>query len=393
MAVYAKRKMDCYSLRKAVESRGVPAVRDAILADVAADKIKPEEFSIRAAWEGFIGRPEHTLQEARAMRRGGFIGLMPVREAVQSGAFTMITGAVLTKQMMTAYETQPGILDQLVTSFSSTLRQEPIVGIQAFGSMEDVPEGKPYPTRNMAEKSVMAPEPVKRALSLEITEEAVLFDQTGQLLMRAGDLGTLLKNDRERRGMYYIQDLPGYASYYPEVGGVPTQTALYRVAASVGTAWYNRNANSIASTALEDISDLQAAMKLFNAMTNEAGDPLLILPRILLVPFDIYALALRIVNAVELREVTNTNTTSVSPNVIEQMLRGAVTPLWSPFMNDTSTWYLGDFQRQFVEQVVIPPQLREVRSDENRDIIATFHVRHKTRVTARGDAYVVKMTS
>ena len=389
--------MNGQSLKKLVESHGPMEVAQRLVplfwSRDPAVRVDPTAYSIREAWEAMIG-PVSALPSAR---RNGFHS-MPLIEAQQSSAFALLTGNVIASQVAAAYDEQPSVLDKMVDSVSSKSRTELYVGIQAAGGIQTVPEGQEYPDTGFTDRGVMGPEPDKRGAKIEITEETVIFDQTGQILQRAKMIGKALKNDREKFGIRAIEDLTGYHSYYPVVAGTPTQTSLYRTAPA-GTEWHHKTVNSAAIT-LVDWTDIDEALALFSAMTDENGDPISVVVNQMLVPRALIATALRIVGATSL-EYTGAYTagahpevTTVTPNILKLLAEvgGMPSPLTSPFLSSSTTWYIGDFKSQFVEQEILPLQVVELPGDNRRDVLLGYRARRKSRVYATDDKFVLKLT-
>jgi hypothetical protein len=393
------------SLRNLVEEHGHEEVVRRLVplfwTSNPAERIPVNAFSLREAWEALIGPCGQTLAIASALGRGGF-HRSPVIEAAQSTAFSILTGNVIAAAVQQAYDALPSTLDQLVTPVPSKMRTERFAGIQAIGGVKDVPEGQDYPEAGTSDKGTQGPEPSKRGFIFPITEETVFFDQTGQVLVRGRTCGRAMRDDREAAGMYAIQDASGYESYYPIVGGdTPTQTALYRSVAG-GTAYYHRTVNVATTNALVDWTDVDAALLVAYAMTDEAGDPITWVARQMLVPRALLATALRVVGATQLQAMSGTDQTApwtanvtVSPNVVAllQQSGGAIIPLSSPFMSCATTWYVGDFPAQFYEQEIFPIQTVELPPDQRRDTITAFRVRRKSRVYATDDKFVIKNTA
>ena len=404
-ALIGERRLDTRKLRESVASHGVPAVQQFIIQQLREDKIQPEQCSLLGLWESLVGPVGETLQHARATMQSGFVSAPrhSLQEHVGAAAFSIVTGNVITQAVIKAYEMRESALDQLVTPLSSRFRTEPLVGFQASGSMLDVGEGEEYQDDIMAEKAVQSPEPPKRGRALLITEEAILHDQTGQLLARARMRADQLRKDRELRGIKRIQDSANptppvsmqpnvYKCYYPIINGSPTQTALYRSAAG-STNWYDRTINLLASTALTDWTSIDAAMAIFASMTDENGDPIVIEPRVVLVPYALWSTIQRILNAIEIWNVTGTATrTTVGPNVVKT-IAGSLQPVWSIYLNDSTSWYIGDPQAQFQERIIIPGQVVELPPDKRRDMVTGFVIRQKSQVEATDDKSFVKVTA
>lgn len=380
--------MNGQDLRSLVESEGHETVALKLIEmmrDPEDRRVTPEMFSLRESWEAFVGPVARTIGD----RSGGYVPNARLSEAVGSTAFSHITGNVIAAFVTQEYTAQRGMLDQLTTRVTSTTRTEPMVGFQAIAGPRDVPEGEEYPRVAMLDKAIWSPEPTKRGNMIDITDEAVIFDQTGQVTARARSISRKTFWDRERRGMKYLQDLSGFESYHPAVSKVPTQVALFR--ASAGTEWYNRTINKAGVNALVDWTDVDEAFKLFDSMTDEAGDEIAVVPNVLLVPRALYGTALRITNATMIRVLTDSgNQITQGANVLNE-LSAPLTPMWSPFMNDTTTWYVGDFKSQYYERVIMPLQTFELLPDKRRDVVASFGVRYMSRVDAVEDKYIIQV--
>lgn len=396
--------MNGQSLKMLVESHGAEEVVRRLVplfwTSDPRERIPVREFSIREAWEALVGPVSQTLAMSRALGRRGFHAA-PLVEAAQSSAFSILTGNVIAAAVQQAYDEVPSTLDRLVTPLSSKMRTERFAGIQAIGGVRDVPEGQDYPETGTTDRGTEGPEPAKRGFIFPITEETVVFDQSGQVLVRGREIGRVMRNDREKHGMYAVQDLAGYKSYYPIVNGTPTQTDLYRSAAA-GTEWYHKSVNLKATNALVDWTDIDAALQLGGDITDEQGEKITFIANQVLVPRALLATILRIVGATQIEASSAGATTAawtqnvtVSPNIIAllQQSGGTLTPLTSPFMNDTSTWYAGDFPGQFYEQEIFPIQTVEIPPDQRKDVITAFRVRRKSRVYANDDKGVIKNTA
>lgn len=384
--------MNGQCLRQLVESQGaMPVARwlgEAIWrTDEKGNRVQefaPERFSVRELWEALVGPVNQTLEKAGG-HRAGF--LSPLREEQSSQAFAYVTGHILSRKVQDAYDlllAQGSVVSALTTPMASRMRTERVSGFQAFGSAYDVPEGKEYPETGTTDKAFENPEPMKRGLRIEVTEETVLFDQTGQALTRCSRIADTLFNDRESRGMYAIQDLTGYKSYYPVVANSPTQTDLYR--ASAGTAYYNYTINQTAANALADWTDINNALAIFAAMTDEASRKIVVRPTDVLVPYALWATLLNILG------VTNmvSGSAYIGPNPLTFIGMSALRPFYSPFMNDTTTWFIGDFRRQFTERVIWPIQTVLIGPDPKKDILVGYRARYKSQVEADDDKYVVR---
>ena len=152
--------------------------------------------------------------------------------------------------------------------------------------------------------------------------------------------------------------------------------------------------NKTGTNALADWTDIEAAWKLFQAMTDEAGNYIRVYPNVLLVPTALLATAAHIKNAIktETGKDTESYRTASANAQLDAMGLGGLQIRASYYLDavDTTTWYIGDFKRGFYEHVVFPLETREVPGDARRDIVTTFIARRKSRVFARDDKFVVQ---
>lgn len=351
----------------------------------------PRDFSIRALWEGLVGEVEDTLAYARDSA-GLQAFSRDIEEAVSSGAFPSATGQLIATEVISAYEQTEGFIgDMLVRPMDSNVRGERIVGFTAAMAPKEVIEGEPYKESSLAEKFVGSRE-TKRGEIMSVTEEAVFFDQTGQLLDRARMIGEAARQDRERRIVQGVIDHDsGEAVYQPD--GSAEQ--LYASA--------NNNIDT-GTGALQDFTDIQSVMDFHaNNVTDDrqtddgpGQQPLVWMPRILLTSMELSQTAWRIVNATL---TTNSNIESSTPPAVRQL-----TPLSSPFINtattgdqwdDNSDWLLGDFQKQFRYKEIWPLQTFRAPAQNpeqfNRDVVARFKVREYGDIIATDERWVVKV--
>lgn len=310
-----------------------------------------------------------------------------IHEAVHPTAFPLVTGKLLSKKIMQAYKDAPTIGDELVETFTSKLMIDRIPGFSTGGAIEQVGPGAPYQHTGVIEEKWVQIVGEKYGKILDITEETLMFDQTGQIIRRAGRIGRDAAIYREKMIMNTIQDITGYYAWY--VGSTDaasvTRTAIY----STSTTAPHRTSNQI-TNALVNHTDINAANILFGLMVDEKGDPIVVNPKILLVPIALDMVANSIYRSTVLIGGAN-----AQPNPFS----GRFQVKTSPYLDAQSTiiWYLGDFKAQFVWKEVIPLQVITRRDDKNdmaweRDIKAQFKVRFYGDCKSTDYCNVVKST-
>ena len=317
-------------------------------------------------------------------------------EAVNTSQFSTIIGTLVSKKVIQGFTEYPGIADQLVTKFTSVLKNDTIPGAYLKGDLEDIPEGGGYPHSGDIGEFFVTIGGNKRGEILDITDEAIRFDQTGLIMLRAGQFGQRAAKDREKGVIYTIMDATvggkNYYAYYP--GG--TRTALYRT--SAGTSAYVGGGvlykNAITDV-LADYTDLDAAEAVFDDVMDENAEPIDVMTSnmILLTARALKSTASRLTRN---QIIPNNSGTSVGYHQDNPYYN--LKTLFSPWIDKgaaSTYWYYGDFKKQFLEKVVIPLQVLTRNDDKNeaaweRDVIAQYKVRRFSKVGSIDHRYVVR---
>jgi hypothetical protein len=368
-------------------------------------ELTPEDFSLRQLWEACVGPTAQTLPTFAARQRAY------VAEAAELGEhlgeadlginlFQTVTGSIIARRVMDAYDQTGGMIgDKLVTLERSSVRNERIPGFTALQGPREVREGMPYEEASFGDKFVSTVESKKGRL-LSITEESVHFDQTNELLRRAGRLGEATRLEREKTIVRGVVDAD-YSSAN-DTGAYRPSGALTELYPDDGSM---TNVLGPASTIsgfnsnypLEDWSSLAVPIQ-FHAIkvtddrhAPESGEPIAWNPRILLVPKSLEIKALQIVNATLVPVGMDGSSLAGNP------LRGAFSVLASPFLDPISQrdWYVGDFPRQFIWKEIWPVQVFRQTPPEgdgfDRDCVARFKVRYYGGINALDHRFVLKM--
>ncbi len=311
--------------------------------------------------------------------------LKEIYEAVGPSTFPVTTGTLISKKVMDAYTLASKKLDKLVTPFDSNLEVDRVPGMYTEGDLKPIRPGQPYDHSGDIKEKYVQVVGEKRGAILDITEEMVTFDQTGIALMQASQFGERAAQDREKRGMLTIQDATyqgdNYYAWYPAA----TRVALY----STSTTAPHRHSNQV-TNALAAWDDIDAADKLLGLMEAENGDALDIEANVILVPRALKTLAKRLILNTQLVGGSNEEMNPFA-NAVE-----VIDSTWLDKVSSTA-WYWGDFKKQFVEKVVYPLQVMVKNMQDNqdgfeRDIFASYKVRHYTQVAATDFTNVVKST-
>jgi hypothetical protein len=335
-------------MKKAVADLGQEQAVKHLMDSVASGKLAPEEFR-----------------------------LPDLYESLDSTAFPKATAALIHKKVIDGYNNIPGIGDMLVTRVPSSLKQETIVGFNAAEGPKQVLEGMPYEDSSISEKYVTITNR-KFGRLISVTEEAIMFDQTGQLLQRAYQIGEKAAYYREKEIVECVID-SNTTSWYPSGSATDFYSSTNGNTVSGGGGVINE-------------TTLQLVKNLIDDQTDSNGDFVLIDQRgmVLLVPPELEVEAWQIMNATDYgvrgaHISTGTNTTPMDYFPVPNYYRGRYRVLSSPFLSTATSWYLGDFKRDFWWTEVYPIQIQQKQSDEDkfhRDVVAHYKVRYFGRCGA-----------
>jgi hypothetical protein len=400
-------RQDLRQLRESLGPRGFYEMIQSLLDE---GELRPADFSLRQLWEACVGPTHLTLPTAAARQRVYVtdveqLAALHTEADLGTNLFQTVTGAVIARRVMDAYNQAEGLIgDQLVTVEPSSVKNERIAGFTALQGPKEVKEGMPYEEASFGDKFVTTVE-AKKGRLLSITEEAVHFDQTGELLRRAARIGEATRLEREKTIVRGVVDADYNASlgtgvYRP--GG--TLEALYPADGSnrnyVGVGNTTAGAPFNAAVPLEDWTDIDFIRRYHATQVRddrhgpEAGEPIVWMPKVLLVPKSKELTALRIVTATTVTTLTGADTQRTE---FRNPFGGAYTVLASPFLDTLSPddWYLGDFPRQFLWKEIWPVQVfRQARDSEagfDRDVVARYKVRYYGGINALDERFVVKV--
>jgi hypothetical protein len=352
--------------------------------------LKPTDFSLRELAEGLVDNGREWVQSMDP-RYGSSV--MESSSAVDSTAFSNITGQLLINEVLAAYESPAFTISQLFRTMSSRLSGERIIGLDNVGDKtETVAEGMPFPSAGFTENYIDTPQTTKKGLIIPVTKEAIFFDRTGLILEHARQVGESLAINKEKR---CVDLMIGATNNYKWKG---TSYNTYQASAP----WANLLAG--AAYDLVDWTDLDAAEQLFDEMLDPAtGEPINItVSSIIASPARKHALN-RILNATEIRYTASgapTETLASNPMT-------GYSPMTSKWLYSRlrasgltadqakATWFMGDPGKAFryVENwpltVVQAPQNSE--AEFNQDIVARFKASERGVAAVFDPRYMVKV--
>ena len=186
-------------------------------------------------------------------------------------AWNVAAAGLLEVMVLEAYQRHSFIGGSLARTIPTRLRQQKMIGHSIIGDVaENMKPGQRHPRAQFGERYVTTPETQKRGLGIDVTREAVFFDQTnGGVTQMAESVGAELGLRKER---LIIDQFLGVTNGYT-YGGTSYNTY------QASTPWINTQANPLA-----DWQDVDDALQLFAGMTDqEKGEPIIINARDVLV--------------------------------------------------------------------------------------------------------------
>jgi len=381
-------------LRDAVRTHGPRAMgailREALEADDKASfRLRPEQVSLRESWEAFVGSTSRTLPS------GGAFSMDALHEAeIGVAEFQKTIGALIVKRMIEGYRDRRFIGDELVEPIHEKHRKFTVVGVEDEANPGTVKPGEPYPRKPFGSEIYVTGEQTKKGHIVEVDEDLIMEDQTGQLLSRASDQGFRARIDKEYRIITGVLDVNSVV-FTPQ----GSAEALYRTSAGTNSARVNAHTGALA-----DWTDINEAKALFAAFTDKRDQTGKLLPppleMALLTADALTATAHYIANATQI-EYDALSSGVGQIHRATNPYAGRLKPMSSNLIDSlgsAATWLVGDFKRQFKWFYKYPMQVIPIYADPrspamfNRDVILEVKVREYGEIVAVDDCYVVKST-
>ena len=265
-------------------------------------KIEPEQISLKEMAVVFCGEDwYHNLNPNSSQRF-----TETSYGAVNSTAFSNITGQLIYSKIHEGYKDPVFIGNQLVTTMKTKLETEKVPGHQSISAdAMEVKESMPYPSVGFGESFQQLPSTKKYGLQIGLTKESIFFDRTGMLLNSAKNIGYRLAIRKEKEILDTVIGAQNNYNYRDTNYNTFSTTKV----GSVG--WIN----DFSGNALNDWHNIDISLQNFSNINDpDSGDPILIMPDTILVSTAKYMSANRIISATEIRNtVGETETISENP--------------------------------------------------------------------------------
>lgn len=367
----------------------------ALVEGLREGQVRAHEFSLAALFDTFVEDGRTVRESFNPRYRGHGEALLEGPEAVSTTHFAKITGQIVYSTVLEAWNNPALIGNDLCTTMATQFDGEKIPGIGGIGDQaESIAEGANYPLAGLSEEWIETPSTIKRGMIVPVTKEAVFFDRTGLVLSRAGEVGTHIAINKEKR----ILDIAlGITTSYRRNGGAAQAT--------YGDTHTNGDFDNLEATnALVDYTDIENALLKFDAMTDpNTGEPIIVNVDTVVVPTALVMTGQRILNAAQVGN-TGSTTAPVGPNPLNarSQLLGSTLQIKSNayVKNRTSsatTWFIGDFKEAFVYMENWPIMVTQAppnsHDEFHRDIVSQFKVSERGAAGVKEPRKVVKCTA
>lgn len=336
-------------------------------------EIRPSDISIRGIAEAILGREavQNMQPKSGSMRQ---VRQLMEADAVRYTDFSEIVGQQLYTEVMDAYESPDFVFTKEIEVKPSKFQDtEKVPGISVLGDeSEVVAEGDTYPSIGPSQDWMHVGPKVKRGCKVEVSKEATLGDNTGELMDRCKMGGRTLGINLEKRVIDALID-EGAGAKSALVGGHRYHWRdVSRASFLTSGAWINVTT----SNGLATFANLRTAWQTFTDLRDPfTGEPIVMAPTHLIVTTDNLWTAKNVLRTVETRYDTNNSagtadTIMLFPNPVTDNIPN-LTILTSPWLDDRAAldtdWWLGA-PRKVVRRYVIWDLLQEEAPTNHHDM-------------------------
>jgi hypothetical protein len=380
------------NLIESVDDNGNPAL--------AKGSWKPEEYSLRNLAIAIGGHSFYESMEPgegpdmKALLEAG-PGIDPTN-FINTNVFSASVAGLVEAKVMEKFKNAEFIGDQLFDTVPTNLNGEKMIGTGGLASTAGDgtrKPGEPHQRAQFGDRWVQTPELEEKALAVEVTQEAVWYDKTNEVLQVAGEVGDSLAYGREKTMLRLFAGITNNYTYK----GVAYDT--YQAT----TPWINTHANEAATYA-----DVDEANELFTNMTNpETGREIMIdrSQRVLVIDETKESLWNFILNSTQVKEVSS-NTSMYAP--APASAKSLSQPLMSVILRNlliasglTATqakgyWFIGNPKKAFKWMEHHPLRVRSASPNEyvmlDRGLIAAYFADYRGIGAVVEPRYMVRNT-
>ncbi len=293
--------------------------------------------------------------------------------------WTGTAAGLVEAQVIEKFQNPLFIGDALMTIKPTKMNGQKFIGVTGIGNKAQTRlPGESHPVAGFGQHYITTPELEEKALSVQVTQEAEMYDITGQVMETASGVGEELGYLKELTQIDLALGVTNPYSY----NGAGYNT--YQTSAP----WLNSQTNLMA-----DHTDIQNSQAMFRKMTDPVtGKEILVMPNTIIHHSDREQDFNRVFHATEVREVTNTNTVTISPNPTNTQFKRLSSPILDNRMtaadglnlsapNALARWYMGDFPGAFMWMEAWPLRVIPVSANEfvmrDKGLVAAFFANYR----------------
>lgn len=376
---------------------------------LAPGRVSPNEFSLARMAEAVGGRDFLESFNPESPSGSDAVNLLEAGPGVDPTAFlntntfSAAVGGLIEAQVLENFQNNTFIGDQLFETIPTNKNGERMPGTHGFGADEGDTSrkpGMPHPRAQFGERWVQTPELDEKALACEVTQEAVFYDLTNEVLTRAADVGGILGYGREKTQLRLFAGASNSYNY----NGVGYDT--YQASAP----WVNTLSNAIGTNG--SFLNVDAALELFEDMTDpETGREILIdADTIVHMPRKQSSWHF-VLNSTEQRTgqsgtsttqtlstpppSTNSNYNLLSSTILRNIVRDELTS--GNKANAQEYWWIGQPRRCFKWMEAWPVRVRQASPQEfvmqDRGLVAAYFANYRGVGAVVEPRYVVRNTN
>jgi hypothetical protein len=360
------------------DDRGRPIIKDG---SASAD-----EFSLRELAEAICGNdfveeyfdPRSAPDRQQLLEAGP--GIDPTA-FLNINTFSLATAGMIEAKIIEKFNNPAYIGNELIEVVPTNKNGEKMLGVTGIGDKADRRRpGEPHPRAQFGEHWITTPELEEHALAVEVTQEAVFYDLTNQVLDTAASVGDELGYKREKT----IIDLAiGVTNPYKynDVGYNTYQTAA---------PWINSHVNP-----LLDFNDINESLQLFSKLRDPATNKeILVMPTTILCQPSVVMKFRQFLNATAVEEHTQTATrVTIGPNPLDKRYTLLSSPIarnrvvdadglnLGEGANAENRWWFGDFKQALKWMEAWPLRVRQASANEyvmlDRGLIAAYFANYR----------------
>jgi len=373
--------LEAVELRRQCELQGIETTKRLLNEAIRDRHIRPEDFSIRDLFEGLVEGGEQIARAWENPKRRNSTVLQEASNAVDTSAFSSITGQIIYNKVLEGYENPaflwPDLFDNLDTVFLDGERLPEIGG--AGDVAEVVDEGQPYPTVGLNEGYVDFGPIMTRGFIIPVTRRIIVADRTGLLLQRASESGYhYLGVNMEKRALDVALTNVSVGQY--KRNGTSTNTFL-----TSGGYINDQTGNALVSW-----RSLESQELLFDAITDpNTGEPMIVAGEMtMVVPTALKMTGLRILDVTDIGQVDNQVAASTvrqyGPNPIKngKMVNATgVKMLSSAYVksrtNSATKWFYGQPKRALLKRTAWNVEPTQAASNSEAEFTSDIWQRYK----------------